>query len=54
MPARGPTTRDVERLHARTTAGVELKVLASLEAVAWTNILANATPLAFDILMAGD
>jgi hypothetical protein len=44
----------VERLHARTTAGVELKVLASLVAVAWTNILANATPLAFDILMAGD
>ena len=44
----------IERLHARTTTGVELKVLASLVAVAWKNILANATPLACDILMAGD
>jgi hypothetical protein len=44
----------IERLHARTTAGVEIKVLASLVAVAWTNILANATPLAFDFLMAGE
>ena len=42
----------IERLHARTTAGVEIKVLASLVAVAWKNILANATPLACDILMA--
>ena len=42
----------IERLHARTTAGIELKVLASLVAVAWKNILANATPLACDILMA--
>jgi hypothetical protein len=44
----------IERLHARTTAGIELKVLASLVALAWKNILANASPLACDILMAGD
>lgn len=42
----------IERLHARTTAGVEIKVLASLVAVAWKNIIANASPLACDILMA--
>lgn len=42
----------IERLHARTTTGVEIKVLASLVAVAWKNILANASPLACDILMA--
>jgi hypothetical protein len=42
----------IERLHARTTTGVELKVAASLVAVAWTNILANAIPLAFQLLQA--
>lgn len=44
----------VEWLHARTTTGVELKVLASLVAVAWKNILANAIPRTFDFLLAGD
>lgn len=42
----------IERLHARTTTGVELKVAASLVAVAWTNIIANAIPLAFQLLNA--
>lgn len=42
----------IERLHARTAAGVELKVAASLVALAWTNILANAVPLAFQLLQA--
>lgn len=40
----------IERLHARTAAGVEVKVAASLVAVAWANIHANAIPLAFRLL----
>lgn len=40
----------IERIHARTNAGVEIKVVASLVAMAWTNIIANAIPLALDLL----
>ena len=42
----------IERLHARTTDGVELKVAASLVAVAWQNIQDHAVTLAFALLRA--
>jgi hypothetical protein len=40
----------IERIHARTTTGVEIKVVASLVAMAWINIIANAIPLALELL----
>jgi len=40
----------IERLHARTCPGVEIKLAASLLALAWINIIANAIPLAQQLL----
>lgn len=44
------TAMGINRLHARTLAGYEITVLASLVALAWTNIIANAIPLAQSLL----
>ncbi|HQX62559.1 MAG TPA: IS982 family transposase [Thermomicrobiales bacterium] len=40
----------IERLHARTCPGVEIKIAASLLALAWINIIAHAVPLAQQLL----
>lgn len=40
----------IERLHARTCLGIELKVAASLLALAWINVFAHAVPLAQQLL----
>lgn len=40
----------LERLHARACPGVEIKLAASVLALAWINIIANAIPLAQQLL----
>ncbi|HMM43138.1 MAG TPA: hypothetical protein PKA95_14675 [Thermomicrobiales bacterium] len=39
-------TMGLERMHARTCPGVEIKLAASVLALAWINIIVNAIPLA--------